>query len=251
MRKFAIVVLLALAVPAAAQEMVKALSEDGLEKTISYDVSKFTDIRDKKLEDVLRKMPGMQVMEWEGWVANGGVLITSQRASQWAIENGIATHFNTVQDKKGEAEKPGEKSEKEAYKRLDYSAQREQNGPSRIGGVLYAADLDITNPLAYGIHNRQLYTMKTGNYILPRPKSPYASLLQLKGDKQIGGYLTKQNQKLLKDATVIAFDNVGAGTVVLFSESPTYRGYWLSTGRILANALFFGNNVSGSSRYRP
>jgi hypothetical protein len=117
--------------------------------------------------------------------------------------------------------------------------------------VLYAADLDITNPLAYGIHNRQLYTMKTGNYILPRPKSPYASLLQLKGDKQIGGYLTKQNQKLLKDATVIAFDNVGAGTVVLFSESPTYRGYWLSTGRILANALFFGNNVSGSSRYRP
>ena len=187
----------------------------------------------------------------KNWVANGGVLITSQRASQWAIENGIATHFNTAQDKKGEAEKPGEKSEKEAYKRLDYSAQREQNGPSRIGGVLYAADLDITNPLAYGIHNRQLYTMKTGNYILPRPKSPYASLLQLKGDKQIGGYLTKQNQKLLKDATVIAFDNVGAGTVVLFSESPTYRGYWLSTGRILANALFFGNNVSGSSRYRP
>ena len=37
MRKFAIVVLLALAVPATAQEMVKALSEDGLEKTISYD----------------------------------------------------------------------------------------------------------------------------------------------------------------------------------------------------------------------
>jgi hypothetical protein len=187
----------------------------------------------------------------KNWVAEGGVLITSQRASQWAIENGIATHFNTAQDKKGEAEKPGEKSEKEAYKRLDYSAQREQNGPSRIGGVLYAADLDITNPLAYGIHNRRLYTMKTGNYILPRPKSPYASLLQLKGDKQIVGYLTKQNQKLLKDATVIAFDNVGAGTVVLFSESPTYRGYWLSTGRILANALFFGNNVSGSSRYRP
>ena len=68
MRKFAIIVLLTLAVPAAAQEMVKALSEDGLEKTISYDVSKFTDIRDKKLEDVLRKMPGMQVMEWEGFI---------------------------------------------------------------------------------------------------------------------------------------------------------------------------------------
>jgi hypothetical protein len=93
--------------------------------------------------------------------------------------------------------------------------------------------------------------MKSGNYILPRPQSPYSSLLQLKGDKQLGGYLTKANQKLLKNATVIALDNVGAGTIVLFSESPTYRGYWLSTGRILTNALFFGSNVSTSSRYRP
>ena len=183
----------------------------------------------------------------KSWVANGGVLITSQRASQWAIENGIATHFAAKEKKEGEKAQ----DDKQAPRRLDYSAQREQNGPSRIGGVLYAADLDITNPLAFGIHSRQLYTMKSGNFILPRPQSPYASLLQLQGDKQLGGYLTKANQKLLKDATVIATDNLGSGTIVLFSESPTYRGYWLSTGRILTNALFFGNRVSTASRYRP
>ena len=183
----------------------------------------------------------------KNWVAEGGVLITSQRASQWAIENGIATHFAAQERPQGEEKQDG----KQTPQRLDYAAQREQNGPSRIGGVLYAADLDITNPLAFGIHSRQLYTMKSGNYILPRPQSPYASLLQLKGDRQLGGYLTKENQRKLKDATIIAFDNVGAGTVVLFSESPTYRGYWLSTGRILTNALFFGNSVSAASRYRP
>ena len=93
--------------------------------------------------------------------------------------------------------------------------------------------------------------MKSGNYILPRPKSSFASLLQLKGEKQLGGYLTKDNQKKLKNATVIAYDNIGQGTVVLFSESPTYRGYWLSTGRILTNAIFFGSNVSSGNRYRP
>ena len=125
------------------------------------------------------------------------------------------------------------------------------NGPSRIGGVLYAADLDITNPLAYGIHSRELFTMKSGNYVLPRPTNNFASLVQLKGDKQLGGYLTKENQKRLKNATVVAYDNLGQGTVVLFSESPTYRGYWFSTSRILTNALFFGKNVSGGNRYRP
>ena len=38
----------------------------------------------------------------KSWVANGGVLITSQRASQWAIENGIATHFAAKEKKEGE-----------------------------------------------------------------------------------------------------------------------------------------------------
>lgn len=46
---------------AGAQDMVKAVSNDGLEKVISYNVASFTDIRDKKLEDVIAKMPGMAV----------------------------------------------------------------------------------------------------------------------------------------------------------------------------------------------
>ena len=44
-----------------AQDMVKAVSNEGLEKVISYNVASFTDIRDKKLEDVMAKMPGMSV----------------------------------------------------------------------------------------------------------------------------------------------------------------------------------------------
>ena len=185
------------------------------------------------------------------WVSEGGVLITSQRATQWAIANDLAPHFEKAEKKEEAADKKDAKANADQYQRLDYAKQREVNGPSRIGGVLYAADLVITNPLAYGIHSRELYTMKTGNYVLPRPTSSFASLVQLKGDKQLGGYLTKENQKRLKDATVIAYDNLGQGTVVLFSESPTYRGYWFSTSRILTNALFFGKNVSGSNRYRP
>ena len=46
---------------AVAQDMVKAVSNEGLEKVISYNVASFTDIRDKKLEDVIAKMPGMSI----------------------------------------------------------------------------------------------------------------------------------------------------------------------------------------------
>lgn len=46
---------------ASAQDMVKAVSNEGLEKVISYNVSSFMDVRDKKLEDVMAKMPGMTI----------------------------------------------------------------------------------------------------------------------------------------------------------------------------------------------
>lgn len=49
-----------------AQNMVTSGERDGLSKSIRYDVEKFTDTRDRKLEDVLGKMPGMSKWTWSG-----------------------------------------------------------------------------------------------------------------------------------------------------------------------------------------
>lgn len=51
-----------------AQDMVKEGAQDGLMKTVSYDVSSFTDLRDKKLQDVMMKMPGLNGMDYSGSV---------------------------------------------------------------------------------------------------------------------------------------------------------------------------------------
>lgn len=181
------------------------------------------------------------ISKLQQWVADGGTLITAKGASKWAIDNKIATGFlpDTTAQKKPE------------NKRLDYALQREVEGPQRIGGVIFDANLDITNPLAFGLQSRNVYAIKSGNYTLLRPKSNYATLLQLTDKPQISGYLTKKNQELLKNAPLVVFENRGRGTIVLFGESPTFRGYWLSTGRLLTNAIFFGNNVSSLDRYRP
>ena len=74
MKQLIILLLLMTTLPLCAQEMVKAVKEDGLEKTVSYDVAKFLDVRDKKLEDVLRKMPGVQLQDFEGyiWISYNG-----------------------------------------------------------------------------------------------------------------------------------------------------------------------------------
>ena len=49
-----------------AQDMVTAVGQEGLEKTVSFDIASFTDVRNDKLEDVLKKMPGITEVTWEG-----------------------------------------------------------------------------------------------------------------------------------------------------------------------------------------
>ena len=58
-----------------AQNMVTSVGNDGLERTVSYNVAIFTDIRDKKLEDVMSKMPGISLDEESGRYTYNGLSI--------------------------------------------------------------------------------------------------------------------------------------------------------------------------------
>ena len=56
--------------------MVTSVGSQGLERTVSYNVASFTDIRDKKLEDVMSKMPGISKSEMdEGTYTYNGLMI--------------------------------------------------------------------------------------------------------------------------------------------------------------------------------
>jgi hypothetical protein len=185
----------------------------------------------------------------KAWVRAGGSLVAIKSAARWAIENGIVENYAESKERGNKAERND--IAKQELPRYDYVTQREHIGPSRIGGAIFKADLDITNPLAFGFESREFYAVKTGNYILPRPNNSYATVLQFTKKPLLSGFVTKENQKLLENAPHITFGNTGRGTVVLFNESPTFRGYWLSTSRILTNAIFYGNKVSIYGRYRP
>jgi hypothetical protein len=47
-------------------------------------------------------------------------------------------------------------------------------------------------------------------------------------------------------AAVIVFE-IGRGMVVCFPGNPNFRAFWYGTNRLFANALFFGNLISGDS----
>ena len=212
----------------------------------------------------------------KAWVAEGGTLITLQNASAWAIQNEV------VREKLVDETAPGGRlssatspapaatenraiarpvlqsslgqtgnensgpvvAAKPKTERVDYVDQQDVEGARRINGAIFTTDLDITNPLAFGITSRKLYINKNGSTFLQPSTNKYATVAQYTAEPFVNGYTSKANIKRVSNSAAIIISPSGAGQVVLFADDPTYRGYWLGTNRIFLNAIFFANLVA-------
>jgi hypothetical protein len=223
-------------------------------------------------------LPAGNYSEWDKatvdkirtWVSNGGTLITFQTATAWAVRQELVKEKLAETDaftRRGEAliaatpkddgkkedAKPGAglpsgKQGKAQADRLDYARQEDVEGSKRINGAIFLADLDITHPIAFGVTSRQLYINKNGPTLLLPSDNKYATVAQYTANPLINGYSSKSNTSKVAGSAAIIATASGNGEVVLFADDPTYRGYWLGTGRLFLNAIFFGNLLSGGYR---
>ena len=214
------------------------------------------------------------------WVAEGGTLITFQNATAWAVKQEIA-HAALLDplfaDRRGgevaaavavpggapvakaggDSVRPGARAGGDSVRsgsgrrgggdgdRLDYSRQQDVEGAKRINGAIFQSDLDISNPIAFGINDRRLFINKNGPTILLPSRNRYATVARYTGNSFVNGYASKENIGRVNNSAAIVTSAEGAGTVVLFADDPTYRSYWLGTNRLFLNALFFGNLLNG------
>ena len=219
----------------------------------------------------------------KAWVAEGNTLITLQNASAWAVQNELVkeklvevatpggrgttqpsaipvatenrpTARPVQQTSFGQAtsEITAEKGEtavapKAKTTRVDYVDQQDVEGSKRINGAIFTSDLDVTNPLAFGITSRKLFINKNSNTFLQTSANKYSTVAQYTEAPFVNGYASKANIRKISGSAAIILSPSGAGQVVLFADDPTYRGYWLGTSRIFLNAVFFANlaTISG------
>lgn len=167
----------------------------------------------------------------KSWVENGGTLITHKTAAQWAINQGIVS----------EKLIPTSKADSTNTKRLDFVNASEIEGTSNIGGAILRADLDITNPIGFGLEDRNLYTFRNSRVIFKPSMNPYATVAKYPANPVVSGFVSKDNAQKLANSAAILVSNSGGGRVVLFADNPNFRGYWHGTSRLFLNAVFFGN----------
>jgi hypothetical protein len=210
------------------------------------------------------------------WVTDGGTLITFQNASAWAIQNDLVKERllddtsskgsisprsetrSTITRPVVQTEASGQSTnesaalplaQKPASARLDFAQQQDVEGAKRINGAIFTADLDTTNPLAFGISTRRLFINKNSSTFLLPSNNKYATVAQYDVKPFVNGYASKENIKKVSNSAAILLSPSGAGQVVLFADDPTYRSYWLGTNRIFLNSLFFANLVGGNTAY--
>jgi hypothetical protein len=203
------------------------------------------------------------VAKIKDWVAEGGTLITFQNATAWAIrqeiahaalldplpfaERGVVAVAAAAGGRAGAAADTGRVGRRGTSdaERLDYARQTDVEGAKRINGAIFQSDLDISNPIGFGVNDRRLFINKNGPTILLPSRNKYATVARYTANSFINGYASKENVSRVNNSAAIVTSAEGAGTVVLFADDPTYRSYWLGTNRLFLNALFFGNLLNG------
>jgi hypothetical protein len=167
----------------------------------------------------------------KAWVQNGGTLITIKGASDWAIRQGFTKEKLLVVDTPKTAT------------RMDFDDAIEAEGAKSLGGSIFQADLDTTNPVGFGFGQRKISVYKNSQtYLLPSA-SPYGTVAKYTENPLIGGYLHPRSLEKVKKSAPILVGNEGSGRVIMFADDPNFRGIWYGTNKLFLNALFFGSLI--------
>ncbi|ALW86127.1 hypothetical protein AUC43_14110 [Hymenobacter sedentarius] len=174
------------------------------------------------------------------WVQDGGTLITLKNASEWVIKQGIVKEKLLVPANAGWADTTAAAKGKATGSRRADFVQQEQEGTRAIAGSIYLADIDITNPIGFGLTSRRLYVFRNGTTFLRPSRNPYATVAQYTAKPLVSGYVSQANLRQISNSAAVVVSKAGAGRVVLFADDPNFRHYWHGTSRLFANALLLG-----------
>ena len=174
------------------------------------------------------------------WLNAGNTLIAMRGAVRWAKTNGLANvTFKT------EPTRPETGNE-----RRPYTQRSADQGANVIGGAIFEAKMDLTHPLAYGYSDETLPVFRNTRQFLEVTKNDYATPLVYSQNPLLAGYISDRNLDQLRGSAAVVVAGRGRGRVICMSDNPNFRAFWWGTNKLFANAVFFGDVISGGATER-
>jgi hypothetical protein len=173
-----------------------------------------------------------QVNHLKDWVSRGGTVISMKNASLWLNQKGITKEVAV--ELKDEPKDPDS---------LPFNTRNDFEGAKEVGGSIYLAELDLTHPIAYGYHRKNLPVYRNTDIFIKPSADKYLTPVKYTANPHLGGYISKTNLEKLKLSAGVIISSVGQGRVVHFFDSPNFRGTWFGTNKLFLNAIFHGDNM--------
>lgn len=172
----------------------------------------------------------------KNWVQDGGTLILTEEAVSWASQNGIST----VSFKKA-------KTPVDSTQKLIYIDREQVDGAQRVSGAIFGADVDLTNPLAYGYNQKTVSLFKANKVFMEKSKNPYATPFYYGNKPLQSGWVSKENTDAIKNTAAVIVNTIGSGRIINIADNPNFRAFWLGGSKLFMNAIFFGRNIDAAS----
>jgi Zinc carboxypeptidase len=136
-----------------------------------------------------------------------------------------------------------EESSMTSSARLPYDGMENDQAAKRMPGAIFEGLLDLGHPICYGYSNRKLPLFLGDALYIEPVKNPYATPVQFSETPLRAGYVHPRQKKLLPSAAAVTVHSTGKGRIIGFAINPNFRGFWLGTNRLFANAVFFGDLI--------
>ena len=181
------------------------------------------------------------VADLKEWVAKGNTLILTKAAVRWAKSAGLASvEYVTTDDE----------SDNENTPYRPYSLMGRDYGAQVIGGTIFENQIDRTHPIGYGFNQTEIPVFRNSRTFISPANNAYATPLRYTDSPLLAGYVSDDNLEQLKGSAGIVISGEGRGKVISMVDNPNFRAFWYGTNKLFANAIFFGQTISGSSAER-
>ncbi len=178
----------------------------------------------------------------EGWIRDGGTMITMAESSRWAARAGL---LNTGTERRGGRtegdDPPGDDTPDQPIEYLDAIVPPDES-PEGVPGAILRTVLDTEHWLAAGTDG-EIGVLVEGSRIF-RPitldrgtnVARYAEL----DDLVLGGIVWEESRPQLASKAYLIHQPMGRGQLVAFAEDPNYRAYAEATQLLFMNAVLLG-----------
>ncbi|MCC7507129.1 MAG: zinc carboxypeptidase, partial [Saprospiraceae bacterium] len=170
-----------------------------------------------------------------GFVTNGGTVIATGASLRWLKSAGLVNlEFRNQPQPYGRERRP-------------YSNLNEDRGAVNLPGAIFDVELDRSNPLCYGYSRDHIPFFQGDTIFVETAQNPYATPAVFAKNPLLAGYMHDSQKELVSGAAAVVVGGIGSGRIICFSGNPNFRGFWYGTNRMFANAVFFGNLISGQA----